>query len=75
MIKFPKLPRRLTPTVPEGGAASAPARAFSRRRPIEAPRNRQRFFIAIGLFCSVYAVIGGRLWMRVYRKELAGTGA
>ncbi|GGD20756.1 peptidoglycan D,D-transpeptidase FtsI family protein [Aureimonas glaciei] len=63
MIKLPKLPRRQAPAAAEGGPASAPTRAFSRRRPVEAPRNRQRFFIAIGLFCCVYAVIGGRLVM------------
>ncbi|MFD2237371.1 peptidoglycan D,D-transpeptidase FtsI family protein [Aureimonas populi] len=32
-----------------------------RRRRAEPPRNRPRFVIAVGLFCVVYAVIGGRL--------------
>lgn len=43
------------------GVDEAVASPCGRRRRTEAPRNRPRFAIAIGLFCCVYAVIGGRL--------------
>ena len=42
---------------------AARCRISARRRLPAPPKNRQRFVIAIGLFCCVYGVIGGRLVM------------
>ncbi|KAA0972747.1 penicillin-binding protein 2 [Aureimonas fodinaquatilis] len=39
----------------------SPAECLRRRRRVEPLRNRPRFVLAIGMFCAVYAVIGGRL--------------
>lgn len=43
------------------GPSEADFPSNGRRRRTEAPRNRPRFVLAMGLFCVVYAVIGGRL--------------
>ena len=64
MIKLPKVSGWLSPAASASRkVAPASCRGFSRRKPVEAPRNRQRFYIAIGLFFTVYGVIGGRLLM------------
>lgn len=56
-MRFPKSYLRGGTTKPgrQSGAASAPSRLTA------PPRNKNRFFIAIGLFFCVYAAIAGRL--------------
>nr|WP_062217345.1 penicillin-binding protein 2 [Aureimonas sp. D3] len=45
------------------GASETSAAGSLRPRRSEAPRNKARFIIATGLFCSIYGVIGARLLM------------
>ena len=64
MLRLPKLPALRNPLRrAEAPASLAPPRLSARRKPLAPPKNRQRFIIATGLFCCVYAVIGGRLVM------------
>ncbi|WP_185985034.1 penicillin-binding transpeptidase domain-containing protein [Aureimonas mangrovi] len=50
---------------------SVPVTGFGRRRRAERPRHRPRHIMAIGLFCTVYAVIGGRLLLWGAETEMA----
>lgn len=70
MVKLPKL--AALPKLPKlsgllsasgAGDPGAGGVAFPRRKRAMPPKNRGRFVIAIGLFCAVYGVIGGRLLM------------
>jgi cell division protein FtsI (penicillin-binding protein 3) len=57
--KLPALPIRL----PKAAAAPGPMADGWTVQPRNARRSKSRFLLAVGLFCSVYAVIGGRLAM------------